>query len=211
MGNITTGKEGLGTFILPDKFYAALDTTTTLEFSARLKNDPNYQDKITTIEIRDASMVISFNDDSLKEIKVKLLEKDSTGRGTPIEGADIKFYVQRLFSLLPIGNDNNFTDDLGEVTVNFPTDLPGDGGGNLEVFIKLEDDDDYGNIIASSTLPWGSDMLKVKDTFDERSMWSSRDKTPYYLLIIPNLILLAVWLVIFYLINTLVRIYRGKI
>ena len=76
-----------------------------------------------------------------------------------------------------------FTDDLGEVTINFPTDLPGDGEGNLEVFIKLEDDDDYGNIIASNTLPWGSDSLTVKDTFDERSMWSSRDKTPYYLII----------------------------
>ncbi len=211
MGNITTDKEGLGTFILPDKFYSALDSLITLKFMARLNNDPGYQDKITTIEIKDASLVISYDDDSLKEIKVKLLEKDSTGQGTPVEGADIKFYVQRLFSLLPIGNDNNFTNEQGEVIVDFPTDLPGDAEDNLEVIVKLEDDDDYGNIIVNNILPWGSDQLTVKDTFDERSMWSPRDKTPYYLLIFPNLILLAVWMVIFYLIIQLRKIYVGKI
>lgn len=211
MGNITTDKEGWGTFILPDKFYSALDTLITLNFMARLKNDPNYQDKITTIEIKDASMIISYEEDSLKAVKVILWEKDSTGRGIPVEGADIKFYVQRLFSLLPIGNDNNFTDEQGEVILDFPTDLPGDAEGNLEVFVKLEDDDDFGNIIVTNIIPWGSDQLIVKDTFDERSMWSPRDKTPYYLLIFPNLILLAVWMVIFYLIIQLVKIYVGRI
>jgi hypothetical protein len=211
MGNITTDKEGWGTVILPDKFYSALDTLITLNFMARLKNDPNYQDKITTIEIKDASMIISYEEDSLKAVKVILLEKDSTGRGIPVEGADIKFYVQRLFSLLPIGNDNNFTDEQGEVILDFPTDLPGDAEGNLEVFVKLEDDDDFGNIIVNNILPWGSDQLIVKDTFDERSLWSPRDKTPYYLLIFPNLMLLAVWMVIFYLIIQLVKIYVGRI
>jgi len=211
MGNITTDKEGLGTFILPDKFYTALDTLITLKFMARLNNDPSFQDKLTTVEIKDASMVISYDEDSLREVKVKLLEKDSSDRGTPVEGADIKFYVQRLFSLLPIGNDNNFTDAEGEVTFNLPSDLPGDGEGNLELFIKLEDDDDYGNIVFSNTLPWESDWITVKNTFDERTMWSPRDRTPYFLWIFPNLILLAVWGVIFYLIIQLMKIYKGTI
>lgn len=210
MGNITTDEEGLGSFILPDKFYMALDTLTTFEFFARLKNDPNYQDKITSLEVRDASMTVAYYD-SLKEIKVTLLEKDSTGLGVPVEDADIKFYVKRLFSLLPVGGDNNFTDEEGGVSINFPTNLPGDADGNLEVVIKLEDDEYYGNIIVSKTLPWGSDLLIHKDTFDQRTMWSSRDKTPWYLLIFPNLILLTVWGVIFYLIMQLVKIYRiGK-
>lgn len=210
MGNITTDMKGVGTFILPDKFYSALDSLTTMEFSAVLRNSPGYRDKTTTLEIRDAFMAISYQD-SLREVKVKLLEKDSSDGGTPVEGADIKFYVQRLFSLLPIGSDNNFTDVEGEVTLNLPSDLPGDGEGNLELFVKLEDDDDYGNIVLSNTLSWESDWLTVNDTFDERTMWSPRDRTPYFLWIFPNLILLAVWGVIFYLIMQLVKIYSGKI
>ena len=210
LGNITTDDRGSGTFILPDKFYSALDTLATFEFYARLKSDPAFEDKTAILEIKDAYMSISYKD-SLKQITVKLMERDSAGLEIPVEGADIKFYVKRLFSLLPLGDDNIYTDEEGEVTFEFPTDLPGDTLKNLEVVIKVEDDENYGNIIVSKSLPWGSDLLIVEDTFDQRTMWSSRDKTPLYLLIWPNLILLAVWGVIFYLVWQLVRINRlGK-
>lgn len=213
MGNITTDENGQGTFILPPKFYDASDTLTSLEFFARLKNDPNYEDKTTTLEIKDAEMAVSFDalGDSLKQITVKLMERDSAGQQIPVESADIKFYVKRLFGLLPVGEDNNFTDEQGEVTINFPNDLGGGSQGDLEVIIKLEDDDDFGNIIVSKTLPWGTKLLTNREKFDQRNMWSARDKTPYYMLIWPNLILLAVWGVIFYLILQLVKINKiGK-
>lgn len=207
MGNITTDQQGEGRFTLPPKFYQAKDTLTILNFIARLKNDPNYQDRISSLEIQDASVSI-IPIDSSKQIIVRLTKKDSASNQIPIEGAAVKCYVQRMFSRLPIGEEFNFTDEDGQVEIQVPTDLPGDDSGNIQLIVGLEEDDNFGNIFASPTLPWGSSLLKHKDLFDERTMWSSREKTPPYMLIWPNLILLVVWGVIVYLITQLRKIYR---
>ena len=42
-----------------------------------------------------------------------------------------------------------------------------------------------------------------ESTFDERTMWSPRSKTPFFLLILPNLLTLGIWGFIIYLINNL--------
>jgi hypothetical protein len=115
-----------------------------------------------------------------------------------------------LFSLLPVGEEFNFTDDNGEVTIDFPKDLPGDAEGNIELLVGLEEDDNYGNVFVTNILPWGSDALKHADTYDERTMWSPRDKTPIFLLVFPNLILLVVWGIIVYLIVQLVKISKDS-
>ena len=209
MGNITTDHNGKGTFILPDKFYLAKDTLTTMNFMARLKADPNYQDRITSLLIKNA-LISVIHEDSLKQVSARLVEKDSFGNPVPVEGADIKFYVQRLFSRLPVGEDFNFTDENGEVTIDFPKDLPGDASGNIELIVGLEENDDYGNVFIKNILPWGSDSLKHADTYGQRTMWSSRDKTPVFLLIFPNLILLAVWGIIAYLIVQLIKISKDS-
>jgi hypothetical protein len=174
-----------------------------------LKNDPNYQDRTSSLVIRDALLTLS-HEDSLKKLTVLLEEKDSTGNNIPVEGANMKFYVKRLFSLLPVGEEFNFTDENGKVTIDFPEDLPGDASGNIELIAGLEEDDNYGNVFVQSILPWGSDTLKHADTYDVRTMWSSRDKTPVFLLIFPNLILLVVWGIIVYLIVQLVKIFKDS-
>lgn len=209
MGNITTDQDGKGIFILPDKFYQAKDTLTTFKFMARIKNDPNFQDKLTSLEIQDASIIIS-REDSLKRITARLTQKDRIGSQIPVEGASIKFYVRRMFSLLPVGEEYNFTNESGEATIDFPKDLPGDAAGNIQLVAGIEEDDNFGNVMVESNLPWGSDLLIHEDTFDERTMWSSRDKTPIYLLVVPNLMLLVVWGIIAYLIVQLVRIHKDS-
>jgi hypothetical protein len=207
MGNITTDQQGEGTFTLPPKFYQAKDTASILNFMARLKNDPNYQDRVTSLEIRDARVKV-IPIDSSKQIMVRLTQKDSTSNHVPVEGAAVKCYVQRMFSRLPVGDEFNFTDEDGQVLIQLPKDLPGDESGNIKLIVGLEEDDNFGNIFASPTLPWGSSLLKHEDLFDERTMWASREKTPPYMLIWPNLILLIVWGVIVYLIVQLKNIYR---
>ena len=207
MGNITTDQEGEGIFILPPKFYQAKDTLLTMNFMARLKDDPNFQDRTSSLEIRDASIGITPIDSS-KQISVRLTYKDDDNQDIPVEGAAIKCSVQRMFSRLPVGEEFNFTDENGEVLIQVPEDLPGDDSGNLELIAGLEEDDDFGNVFVISTLPWGSNVLKHEDTFDQRTMWSSREKTPVYMLIWPNLILLVVWGVIVYLLVQIRKIHR---
>ena len=210
MGNITTDQEGRGIFILPPKFYTAKDTLSRLNFMARLMNDPVYQDRISSLEIQKASIRI-IPIDSSKQISVSLTQIDSLNNHFPVEGVAIKCYVQRMFSQLSIGEEFNFTNENGEVLIEFPGDLPGDDSGNVELIVGVEEDDNFGNILVTSTLPWGSELFKHEDTFDQRTMWSSREKTPVYLLIWPNLMLLSVWGVIVYLLLQLRKIHRDNL
>ena len=72
----------------------------------------------------------------------------------------------------------------------------------IQILVKLEDDDSYGTLTAKITA-LGVPMIPDLSFYTNRTMWSSRDKTPLWLLIIPNLIIFGIWITIFYLIYQL--------
>ena len=70
-----------------------------------------------------AEVSLSFSDENdIKTIIATVADQS----GLPIEELDLYFYVTRTFSLLPIGDVFNTTDENGLVEVEFPNDLPGD-------------------------------------------------------------------------------------
>ena len=50
-----------------------------------------------------------------------------------------------------------------------------------------------------------------ESTFNERTLWAPRSKTPIFILVFANLIILAMWGIIIYLITNLFRINKTKI
>jgi hypothetical protein len=78
-----------------------------------------------------------------------------TNAGTAVKDIDIHFYVKKSFGLLPLEGDFTTTDENGEASVDFPTDLPGDVSGNVIVIARVEDDEKLGNVEAMKTVNWG--------------------------------------------------------
>jgi len=122
-------------------------------------------------------------------------ENDSIG--APIEGIDLFFYVQRTFSLLPIGDRFSTTDENGEVTVEFPADLPGDTEGNIQLIVKIEDADDYADTSATKELRWGIPTI-LDDSESKRTLWAAGANAPISLMILTNSLIVIVWGIIFY-------------
>ena len=86
--------------------------------------------------------------------------------------------------------------------------MPGiDGILNYEVV--LEESDLYGTIKVIVPANIGAPITD-RSTFDDRTLWSPPSKTPYYLLLFPNLIIVGVWLPILILIINLLRISKTK-
>ena len=56
------------------------------------------------------------------------------------------------------------------------------------------------------TVKWGL-PTEVDNSFYKRTLWAARDKTPYWLLITPNVIIITVWGFIIYLLY-LVQLIR---
>ena len=81
--------------------------------------------------------------------------------------------------------------------------------GNLIIEVVLKESDEFGTVIARVKAPIGVPIVE-ETTFDERTMWSPRNKTPLFLLIFPNLFILGVWGIIIYLIINLFKINKSK-
>src|SRR4051812_4033586 len=74
-----------------------------------------------------AKIAISFSEkDSSNSVIAKLTNAD-----TVVTGVDIHFYIKKSFGLLPIEGDFTTTNEVGEASVEFPTDIPGDTSGNV--------------------------------------------------------------------------------
>ena len=112
-----------------------------------------------------------------------------------------------MFRSLSIGEDSYNTDQDGTILVPVEEGIPG-VDGNLTFEVVLEDSDDYGTVKALVHAPIGVPVVN-ESTFDERTMWSPRTKTPYFLLIFPNLVIFTMWSFIIYLIINLFKIQKS--
>ncbi|MDQ2177278.1 hypothetical protein [Marinifilum sp. D714] len=161
------------------------------------------QDRGTKIEL-------FFSDtDSVKLITAIVQEQHPQYMGAPVSGIDLYFYVQRSFSLLPIGSVFNTTDELGKVEVEFPSDLPGDTDGNVILLVKIEDTPPYRDTTIQKTLSWGIPLV-IDEQQNKRSLWAARANAPMSLILLVNSILLVVWGIIGYILFQLYMIYKEE-
>lgn len=127
-----------------------------------------------------------------KYVTAKASDFDPDSIGAPIEEIDLYLYVQRTFSLLPVGDRFTETDENGERTIEFPSDLPGDTAGIVEVIVKIEDADKYADTSFSQTVNWGVPLL-IDKSENTRALWAASASAPISLLILTNLLILLVW------------------
>lgn len=163
--------------------------------------------------LRKVKKNISFKD---ANISAKIIKKDSVNyvvatlldgsTKNPIVDESLMVQVQRLFRPLIVGEEFNLTDETGSISVPIEEGIPG-VDGNLNFEVVLNENDDYGTIKAIVTSNIGK-PIKDGSTFDDRTMWSPRNKTPIFLLIFPNLLILGIWGTIVYLIINLFKISK---
>ncbi len=155
-------------------------------------------------DMQDAQIELSFNEEE-KTITAKVADT----AGVPAEAVELYFYVKRTFSNLPIGDVFNETDEDGEVSVQFPADLPGDKDGNVEIMVKLMDSDQFNDQTLTLSRRWG--VPTEWDPGDEkRSLWAAAANAPIPLVIITSSLIVIIWYVICYILYSLYRMSKIK-
>lgn len=132
-----------------------------------------------------------------------------TANDIPVKDVDVHFYVQRMYSLLPIGKYVT-TDENGQAAISFPNDIPGDKNGNIIVVSKIEDDDTYGDVEFKSEVKWGVLLKAEEHEWNKRSLSAARDKAPMILIIVSNAIIALIWGTIVYVMYQIVRIRKAS-
>lgn len=158
-------------------------------------------------EMKDARISLTFEEDmeSSKTITAHVTDLE----GNPVEELDLFFFVKRTFSLLPIGDAFNTTDEEGKVTVVFPEDLPSDQKGNVTIVVKIMESDVYNDLAVEQVKNWG-----IKPDYDlteeERSLWATSANAPWSLVLSTSLLILASWYIYWHIIYVLYKISKIK-
>lgn len=206
LGTVTTNMNGVSRFVIKDFNTLKPDSTNTFNIALSFKGNDKFKRASKSISFKDAVIEAKlFTKDSINYITATL--KDSN-TDSVIVGETLNVQLQRLFMPFQIGEDFYSTDENGTIVVSIEEGMPG-VDGILTFEVVLNDSDHYGTVKALVKAPIGIPIVD-ESTFDERTMWSPRNKTPLFLLILPNILTFGMWLIIIYLIINLFKIFKTK-
>lgn len=204
LGKAKTNENGKAKFLLATEEFENAETTV-FNHVAKIENNERFEDGETSVSFSITNLTAKIEViDSVNQITATL--KDVSGN--PLSGIPLTVGLKRLYGSLQIGESTYETDENGSILVPLTEPMPGING-NLIFEVALNESDTYGTVKTTVNAPIGI-PIKDESTFDERTMWSPPAKTPLYLLIFPNLIILGVWLPLIILTFNLYRISKSK-
>lgn len=210
IAKLKTDEKGSAQTIIPIALKNTWDALPTHSFIAIAKTNPKDEAATTELEIAKAKIEIdTLNADGTRSVTAKVFSFNN-GEWIPAKGVEVKIGAERLGGSLKIGDDESYTtDSLGQVAGEFKLDsLPSiDTKGDIVLVAKVEDNDQFGNLMVEKTVPWGK-YYKHVSTFGQRSLFAARFKSPLWLSFMAYSIVGAVWGVIVYLIIQIFRIKR---
>ena len=108
-----------------------------------------------------------------------------------------------------MGDAETYTSDsTGVASAGFKRDsMPGDDKGNLVLVARVEDNENYGNLAVEKSVPWGK-AVQAETHFWHRTLWSTGNRAPIWLLFIALSIIIGVWGTIIYIVRNLIKIKK---
>jgi len=205
LGKTKTNMQGKSRFKLKDLSTIKPDSSNTYNIDISFAGNDKFSDASKSISFKNADIVAKLvSIDSVYYVTATLIDKSTDSL---MVGESLKVQIQRLFKPLPIGEEFNETDEDGTILVSIPEGIPG-VNGILAIEVVLSESEEFGTVKAIVNAPIGKPVVD-ESTFDQRTMWSPRSKTPLFLLIFPNLLTFAIWGIIIYLITNLFKINKS--
>ncbi len=211
IGTVTTDEKGRAKSFLPPSLKIMWGANTVHKFIAMANGKE--EDAAAEIEIAKARIKIdTSSEENIKSITV-LVTKFENNEWVPANEVEMKIGIQRHGGILSAGEAATYTtDSSGTAIVQLNKDsLPGDVKGNIILAASVEDNDLFGNLMVEKTVPWGVSVITAPGFFDQRTLWSTRFRTPIWLLVMAYSIVIGVWGTIIYLVMQLMKIKKlGK-
>jgi len=205
IGKVVTNEKGEATAIIPATLKNQWHSSVKHTFLASFEGNKKYESAKADLTVGKAKILIDTTSD--RKITATVLEMKDTS-WIPVKGVELKIAVRRLDADLSVNETASFTtDSTGQASADFKRDsIPGDIKGNIVLVAKIEDNDQYGNLLIEQTVPWGSKFVAVNN-FDRRTLFATRDKTPIWLLFMAYSIVITVWGI---LISLVISIFKIK-
>ncbi|NND34572.1 MAG: hypothetical protein HKN76_18445 [Saprospiraceae bacterium] len=185
LGRGKTEKNGKIKLLL-DPQKAIWDTSGLADFEARYAGNENFRSAGRSVTIKEIELTLAGTvEDSINTLQISGVEK-LAGDSKDIEEVEIGIFVKRLFSDLPIKQGDM---EEGSLSIEFPSDLPGDEQGNLLVIARITEHDDFGTVETSQNIQWGVPAKIVRGE-RPRALWS---RAPIWIIFAVSAVFLAAW------------------
>ena len=205
-----TNKWGEAECTLPPSLKDKWSSSSKHSFIAVLKGGKGEEEITSTVEITKAKILIdTANAEGIRSINATVMYFENNA-WLPAKDVEMKIGVDRSGAVLSAGDEATYTtDSTGTVNVEFKKlNLPGDKTGNFLLVAKVEDNEQYGNLMIEKTVSWGTAAKVDNSFFDQRTLWSTRFRTPFWLLFMAYSIVIGVWGTIIYLVWQIVKIKK---
>jgi len=204
-----SGASGEEKVFIPTSFKNLWEANSSITFIAVAEANKEFDETKTETQITKSKIEIDTSrTDETKKVIVTVRELQNA-EWVHVKGVELKISVKRLLGNLPIGDEETYTtDSTGSVTAEFKRDsLLGDNKGNFILVARTEDNETLGNVFAEKVVNWGVAPV-IDDSFNHRSLWATRSKTPIWLLGLAYSIIAGVWGTLIYLIIQLIKVRK---
>jgi len=212
LGKTITDATGEGRVGLPASFKPTWDSLNEFKFLASSDPVAGTEQLTADASIKKAILVVDTTSiDGVRTVTAQLKEKKGS-EWVAVKGVEMKLGIKRLLSNLSVGDAETYTSDsTGTASAEFKKDtMPGDEKGNIILVAKVEDNDSFGNLVVERSIPWGR-SFKAEGGFWRRTLWSTGNRAPLWLLALALTILAGVWGTVIYLVRQVARIRKmGK-
>jgi hypothetical protein len=187
LGVAKTDKEGLAQLTLEENQSYLVDEEGYINLKAVFEGTGELDSEEEEIAVKDLYFELDLEEiDSVKTVLLQVYTLDSIKSKVPVEEIDVIFSVGGMLSKMPI---EEASVENGEYEFEFPEGIPGDKDGNIDVFVSLEDHDDFANVIQKKTVNWGV-LNKIIET-ESNTLWS--EVAPIWMYVVLTILLVGVW------------------
>jgi hypothetical protein len=210
IGNVTTDNTGRAKSFLPVSLKSAWDASPVHKFIATATGK---EEEVAVLDITKSKIQLdTVTADGKHSITATILKQEGD-EWIPAGEVEMKLGIQRMGGILSAGEEATYTtDSAGTVTVEITKDsLPGNKNGIIHLAVSVEENDLLGNISMIKAVSWGKAFVPDNSFYNKRTLWTTRFRTPYWLLFMAYGIVFSVWGTLIYLIRQLIKIKKlGK-
>jgi hypothetical protein len=210
ISKLTTDKNGLAKTVLPPALKTVWDGSPKHNFIAVSEPTKGFESVTAETAITKSKITIdTVAGGETRTISV-IVSSFSGTEWVPVKDVEMKVGVSRSGGGILSADEQTYTtDSSGTVTAEFKLDsLPGDLKGNIVLVAKVDENEQLGNLLVEKVVPWGVVVNPSKGFFDQRTLWSTRFRTPFWLLFMAYSIVIGVWGTIFYLVRQIIKINK---
>lgn len=190
LGIVKAGYDGTAILKLPVKPGSLKDKDGKTTYTAYFSGKGNYLATSASVIAKLAKIQLTFSkEDSVHTIHVKVTQLEGNNEIKPVPNESVIIYVPRMLSDLKIGEIT--LDEIGMGSIEYTGGLVGDSLGNLLVIAKIEENDNFGNVLGKSTVSWGIPKQYFLAERPARELWTPI--APVWMIVTLIIMLAGVW------------------